>query len=228
MGPKRRRRLLRASSRSAFTLVELLVVIGIIGTLIAILVPALRRARNQAAKVNCMSQMRQIAGAVNLYASIYKSWLPGPLGETNPPGPQTIPVDTGWLWISNCLRDKRIWICPIDPRRDVDLQYSYTYNGRMITPPGMGDLPNPPVLNAPYMRRITSFKDPSHCLIFGEENATGFKVGPYLINDVFFINVDVSDDRHMGKSICCYLDGHAGEMPAKVTLWSSKEWGYCR
>lgn len=154
--------------------------------------------------------------------------MPGPLGQTNPPGPETIPVDTGTLWLTNCLRDKKVWVCPIDPRRNVQLQYSYTYNCRMITPVGMGDHPSPPVLGAPYGRKITSFREPSRCLLYGEENVTGFKVGPYMINDVFFVNVDVSDDRHMGKSIVGYLDGHAGEMPPRITLWVSKEWGYTR
>ena len=222
-----RTRVRRGGGSRAFTLVELLVVIGIIALLITILMPALGRARNQAMKVNCMSQMRQISQAVVMYATNQKGWLPGPFGQTNPPGPHTVTVDTGWLWITNCLRDKRVWLCPIDQRRDIEQTYSYTYNGRMIVPVGQENTPNPipTVIPPPHMRRITSFRQPDRCLIYGEENIGNS--GPYKINDVYFIYDDVTDNRHLGKSIIGYLDGHAGEIPPKIKLWVDKEWGWC-
>jgi prepilin-type N-terminal cleavage/methylation domain-containing protein/prepilin-type processing-associated H-X9-DG protein len=60
----------------AFTLVELLVVIGIIAVLIAILLPALSKAREQARTTACLSYLRQIGMGATLYANEFRGWLP--------------------------------------------------------------------------------------------------------------------------------------------------------
>ena len=62
--------------RSGFTLVELLVVIGIIALLIAILMPALSRARKQALQASCGSNERQTTYAAVAYANDWKEQLP--------------------------------------------------------------------------------------------------------------------------------------------------------
>ncbi len=64
-----------------FTLVELLVVIGIIAVLIAVLLPALNRAREHAKATVCLSNLRQLGLVFHLYALDNKGWVPHPSVE---------------------------------------------------------------------------------------------------------------------------------------------------
>src|SRR5258708_5070143 len=93
----------RRCKRGGFTLVELLVVIGIIAVLIGILLPALNKARRAAATVQCSSNMRQIAGALTMYINDNK-------GKSPPAGAPAVSgvYQYGWWWPNELVRGKYI------------------------------------------------------------------------------------------------------------------------
>jgi len=64
-------------NRAAFTLVELLVVIGIIAILIGVLMPALSRARHAANTVKCAANLRNLAQGMLEYAALYQNYIAG-------------------------------------------------------------------------------------------------------------------------------------------------------
>lgn len=130
-------------SRIAFSLVELLVVIGIIGVLAALLMPALNRAKGKANDTKCISNLRQIGIALSTYADENQGKLP--FAERRP----TTPVDPshvfprivdvlsnhvgGAVVVFRCPKDRFGWF----EKEGSSYEWNYQANGKPIVLPGV-------------------------------------------------------------------------------------------
>lgn len=217
--------------RSAFTLIELLVVIAIIALLAAILFPVFARARDNARRTACSSNLKQIGLGVLQYAQDYDETLP-----TNGPGPglNFNPADTtsdyantsivNWMAsVQPYIKNWQVYICPSA------VPYTFTGGNAIFNPvPVSATKPNPS--NTSYFtnvvllqRKLAALTTPSQliwthefgfgsgCVFMRPSNKTSTSRVPVLstddLGDWLAIN-NTYDISHFDGGNLLFADGH--------------------
>ena len=122
---------MRSHHQRAFTLIELLVVISIIAVLSAILFPVFARARENARRASCLSNLKQIGLGFMMYVQDYDERFPAAFTRT----PQTPPdgaswAGSTWYWqqlIYPYTKSDQIYMCPSAPKTVTSGLYTMNY-----------------------------------------------------------------------------------------------------
>jgi prepilin-type N-terminal cleavage/methylation domain-containing protein len=222
-------------TRNAFSLVELLTVIGILAIVVALLMPALGRMRAEANKVACMNHLRQLLNAQMMYVASSGGYLTYPNWGHERDGVDVWPV--GWLYeqgklsdplspddvktgaLYRYLDDARVYRCPlheppVGSAGGTDRLTSYIMNGAVC---GYGTVGNKTVLPPRWFPswKITDWRNASEQILWweAEEGAAAEGSGGAAWNDGSSYPRENLLTRRHGRGACVgFFDGHAGWM----------------
>ena len=219
--------------RTGFTLIEVLAVVAIIGILAAILLPALARAREQARRASCMSNLSQIGMALHMYAVEHEGAFPWSGGN----GDARCLLST----VPEYVTDPRIFACPsssnaFEPKRNEDadqplntylrepmsVRNSYDYVGvytfapLMLPPPERG-IPRVPLMWDAFSGNVGEDEDTS-IVVYGNHVPGGGNV-LWMDGSVSFLLLD----EWYNQNLPAAMDGLDLEDPANAPIGRPEE-----
>lgn len=197
----------------AFTLVELLVVIGIVAILAALLLPVLSRAKANAQRSACMNNLRQINLGVRMYADDSSDAFPAPRTNNGPPGAFVAytKLMKSYLGMTGASSERAaLFACPADTfyydyndrvSEGLHLQSRYYYSSYAFNG-GNFPMGQPPVRRWPGIagRKLSSIKEPVKTVLVAEDAA----LQPYSWHQP----AGASGHYNNAQDTVSFVDGH--------------------
>ena len=228
MAPPRPATRRRAVRRSAFTLIELLSVIAIIGVLASVIIPTVGKVRQTARNAQCVSNLRQWSQAVLLYANDHKGNYvirgtaeDGTTGQTWVAVSNVIPRMLYGRYLPGSTVVGELRNCPA--RRDGASGVSYYINRPYVTGSTVAPLDRVPLAKVRTPSRFLLFTDIDYTV----SASNGFAIiGPAgLATHIAPLFTDAAKDRHQGGVNMAFGDGHVqrvtpSEIATHGALWT--------
>ena len=227
-------------NRSAFTLVELLVVVAILGILAALMMPALSSAKAKASSISCLNRVRQLGMSLMLYSDDFEGQYPPRRQSTNtwPYRLQPYYRDAKML---ECPSDSFSWLLPmIAPEMRLVLRRSFVINGFNDWFQSELSASNYQAFLAwqwPQGMKAAAIPNPTETIVFGEKRKGSYHMHMDFSQGQAGNDVEEIDQaRHAsgankeGGSNFAFADGSArflkfGRSTTPETLWAVRdEW----